>query len=251
MRLFRFNQSQTLAHDAVVEIDGRPVRLRVDGRSKRISIRLDVAGGQVIATAPTQRKLADAVVFARSRSDWIAARFDNLPQRAAFVPGQTLEIQGAPCVLERAAMRIKPRLVPATNAEPIRLIASGDDGAYASAVERTLKGEALRRLTERTAVHAAALNQPMPAVAIGDAKARWGSCTPAQRGRAASIRYSWRLVLATPTVLDYVAAHECAHLLEANHGPKFWALVHDLYGDHRPARAWLKAHGARLHAVGR
>jgi predicted metal-dependent hydrolase len=210
-----------------------------------------VAGRQVVATAPSPRRLADAVAFAKSRSAWIAARIDALPRGFAFAPGQTLEIQGEACLLERAAMRIRPRLVPATPDEPIRLVASGEGEAYAAAVARALKAEALRRLTERTRVHAAALAQPMPAVAVGDARARWGSCVPAQRGRGASIRYSWRLVLATPAVLDYVAAHECAHLLEANHGPKFWALVHDLYGDHRPARAWLKAHGARLHAVGR
>jgi predicted metal-dependent hydrolase len=252
MRLFRSHApAKALAHDDVVQVDGRPVRLRVDGRATRVSLRLDVAGRQVIATAPTPRKLADAVAFARSRSGWIGARLDALPQGFAFAPGQRLEIQGQGCVLERAAMRIRPRFVPATADEPIRLIASGEGETYAAAVQRALMAEALRRLTERTAVHAAALNQPMPRVGVGDAKARWGSCTPAQRGRPAGIRYSWRLILATPTVLDYVAAHECAHLLEANHGPRFWALVADLCGDHRPARAWLKAHGARLHAVGR
>jgi len=65
------------------------------------------------------------------------------------------------------------------------------------------------------------------------------------------IRYSWRLLLSPPTVLDYVCAHECAHLIEANHSPRFWAVVHGLIGDERPHRAWLRTHGARLHAVGR
>ena len=64
------------------------------------------------------------------------------------------------------------------------------------------------------------------------------------------IRYSWRLALAPLSVADYVAAHECAHLRELNHGPRFWALVHDLVGDPAPQRAWLREHGARLHAVG-
>ena len=73
---------------------------------------------------------------------------------------------------------------------------------------------------------------------------------PAQRGAGARIRYNWRLVLAPAMVLDYVAAHECAHLLEANHGPRFWALVQQLYGDLSPARAWLRTRGAELHAAG-
>ena len=66
----------------------------------------------------------------------------------------------------------------------------------------------------------------------------------------AKIRYVWRLVLAPPSVLDYVAAHECAHLHEANHGPRFWDLVRRLYGDPSPAKAWLRAHGQALHAAG-
>ena len=89
-----------------------------------------------------------------------------------------------------------------------------------------------------------------------DARGRWGSCTPARKaGFAASaqvgrIRYSWRLILAPYSVLDYVAAHECAHLVEANHGPNFWALVKDLVGEPKAHRAWLRAHGATLHAFG-
>jgi predicted metal-dependent hydrolase len=97
----------------------------------------------------------------------------------------------------------------------------------------------------------------MPKVAVADAKGRWGSCRPprpAGRGRkgdTGSIRYSWRLVLAPFEVADYVAAHECAHLLEANHGPRFWTHVRGLCGPEKAHRAWLRQHGARLHAFGR
>jgi predicted metal-dependent hydrolase len=111
-------------------------------------------------------------------------------------------------------------------------------------------------LTERTAIHAARLDRPMPAVAVMDAKARWGSCRPPRtRGFGAGvevgrIRYSWRLILAPYAVMDYVAAHECAHLVEANHSPRFWAAVRSLVGDPRPHRTWLRANGARLHALG-
>jgi predicted metal-dependent hydrolase len=79
---------------------------------------------------------------------------------------------------------------------------------------------------------------------------RWGSCRKAQGGEVARIRYNWRLILAPPWVLDYVAAHEAAHLIEANHSSAYWAIVNRIFGDHRPARAWLKGHGAGLHALG-
>jgi len=85
---------------------------------------------------------------------------------------------------------------------------------------------------------------------IMDAKGRWGSCRPPIKGGPASIRYSWRLALAPFAVADYVAAHECAHLVELNHGPRFWAQVKALVGDERPHRTWLRAEGARLHAFG-
>ena len=113
-----------------------------------------------------------------------------------------------------------------------------------------LKRRALAVLGERTAHYAARLGAPAPKVAVADAKSRWGSCHPGRAGGEGSIRYSWRLALAPFEVADYVAAHECAHLLELNHGPRFWAHVRDLVGDPRRHRAWLRAHGARLHAFG-
>jgi predicted metal-dependent hydrolase len=110
-----------------------------------------------------------------------------------------------------------------------------DDSTWSLKILRLAKREALVRLTERTAHHAAALGRPMPSVAIADPKARWGSCRPARPGHPAAIRYSWRLVLAPFAVADYVVAHECAHLVEANHGPRFWALCEQLSGDPGPA----------------
>jgi hypothetical protein len=89
-----------------------------------------------------------------------------------------------------------------------------------------------------------------PRFGLGDPRTRWGSCSPAHGRLGASIRLSWRLALAPPDIADYVAAHECAHLIEANHGPRFWAEVRRLIGDERPHRAWLRTHGAELHRFG-
>ena len=235
----------------LVEIDGRPVRLKVHASARRVSLRLDSAKREIVATAPNLRRLPDALAFAQSRAGWIAERLDALPEPQGFAPGQVISVAGAPCRLERPAMRIPPKIIPARDDEPARLLAyGGDQATFGRAVVRALKAEALGLLKARTAAHAAALGAAPPSVAVMDAKARWGSCTPAHAGKGASIRYVWRLILAPPFVLDYVAAHECAHLVEANHGPRFWALVRRLYGDHAAARAWLKAHGARLHGMG-
>jgi predicted metal-dependent hydrolase len=239
-----------LMDGAVVLIGAAAVRLKVNGRARRISLRVDVAHGEVVATAPNVRRLGDAVRFAESRSEWIAAQLGRLPQAVSLRPGTLIDMDGAPCRLERAAMRVKARLTPPTEDEPARLIAFGEGDAYARAATRALKAHALARLTERTAHHVQTLSQPMPEVTVMDARMRWGSCRQSQKGEAARIRYNWRLILAPPWVLDYVAAHEAAHLIEANHSPAYWAVVARLFGDHRPARAWLRAHGAALHAIG-
>lgn len=245
MTLFR----PTPKPDDLITVHGSPVRFKVNARARRISLRIDPKAREVAAVAPTARQLADALKFAQSRADWMAERLAALPVLRPLRPGMTIEVAGQPCRLERAAMRIAPRLIPATAEEPQRLVAYGSDEAFGRAAIRALKAEAEARLLERTGVHAAALRQPMPTVAVADAKGRWGSCKQAARGRPAAIRYSWRLILALPSVLDYVAAHEVAHLIEGNHGPRFWVLVDQLYGDHRAARRWLRTHGAAIQSV--
>ena len=91
-----------------------------------------------------------------------------------------------------------------------------------------------------------ALGRKAAAIRIADPKSRWGSCSP-----DGVLTFSWRLVLAPPHILDYLAAHEAAHLREMNHGPRFWALVERLHPAHREAREWLYLRGPSLSAVGR
>jgi predicted metal-dependent hydrolase len=245
MSLFR---RPTYSHGDRLDIDGAPVRLTVNPRARRVSLRLDRAHREVVAVAPTPRRLAEAAAFARERAGWIADRLAEIPDATPLKPGAAVELFGETVRLEIAPGR--PRLVPADLSGGARITAP-DDVAYADRAIRIIKREALSRLTERTAFYCQRLEAPMPPVAVMDARGRWGSCRPASPRAGAAIRYSWRLALAPFAVSDYVAAHECCHLLEANHGPRFWALVDRLVGDHRPQRAWLKANGARLHMFGR
>jgi predicted metal-dependent hydrolase len=231
-----------------LEVGGAPVRLKVHRRARRVSLRLDRVNREIIATAPSPRRLGEAVAFARQREGWIAARWAELPQGWPIGPGVTFEVFGAPVSLELGFGRA--RWVEAEGEAPARICAMGDGEGFARAVARQVKLKALAVFEARTAAHAAALGAPAPAVAVGDPRSRWGSCVPAGRDRPASIRYSWRLALAPFATADYVAAHECAHLLEPNHGPRFWAHVKALGFDPRPHRAWLREHGPQLHAFG-
>jgi predicted metal-dependent hydrolase len=118
-------------------------------------------------------------------------------------------------------------------------------------VIRAVREAALEVYRARAAAHCARLRIPAPTVALSNAHTRWGSCTSGGHGRAAAVRVSWRLALTPFEVADYVVAHECAHLLEQNHGPRFWTLVRDLVGDPAPHRAYLRREGPRLHGFGR
>ena len=231
-----------------LEIAGAVVRLKIHPRARRVSLRLDRTRREVVATAPSARRLAEAVEFARSRIDWICARLGELPAPRPLAPGRQLRLFDEPHVLARGEGRAR-RIAPEGGA-PGRLLAPGEDEAFARGAVRLLKREALAGLTRLTAAHAATLGEPAPEVRVMDARSRWGSCKPGLGRSPSIIRYSWRLALAPLSVADYVAAHECAHLRELNHSPRFWAVVHDLVGDPAPHRAWLREHGARLHAFG-
>jgi len=232
-----------------LSVAGVVVTLKIHRRARRVSLRLDRARGEIVATAPTARRLGEAAAFARERAGWIAERIAELPEAAPVAPGMVLKVFGETVRLAAGAGRA--RWLPATEHYPARICAMGEGEGYARAVILVLRKRALEVLTARTAHYAALLGAPMPKVAVADAKGRWGSCRPGRGGAPGSIRYSWRLALAPFEVADYVAAHECAHLLELNHGPKFWAHVKALVGEARPHREWLRAEGARLHAFGR
>lgn len=239
---------RTLADGDRLEVAGAVVRLKVHARARRVSLRLDRTRREVVATAPSPRRLPEAAAFARDRAAWITARLAELPAAEIIAPGVTLELFGLPCRLEAGAH--PARYFPATEDQPARIAARGEGEAYARAVIRVLKAQALKVMSERTAFYCERLEARLPSITIMDAKGRWGSCRPPLPNKPAAIRYSWRLALAPYAVADYVAAHECAHLRELNHGPRFWAHVTALVGDWRPHRDWLKAEGARLHAFG-
>jgi predicted metal-dependent hydrolase len=242
MKLFapRYVDGQTL------DVGGVMVRLRVSGRARRVSLRVDRLRGEAVAVAPTARRLADAAEFAASRRAWLAERLADRPAPAAtLAPDDELTVFGVAWRLRPDGRR--PRLEP--EEASLRLVGCGDGVVDPQLVLRAIRREAMNVFEGQAKGHCAALGVATPPLALMDARTRWGSCTPARAGRTASIRLSWRLALAPLAVADYVVAHECAHLLEANHGPRFWAHVRTLVGDERRHRRWLRDEGAGLHAV--
>jgi predicted metal-dependent hydrolase len=236
------------ADGQALDLGGLLVRLRVSARARRISLKVDRTRREAVATAPSARHLADAAAFARSRRAWLAERLAELPDEAeALAAGDRLTVFGVPWRLRPDGRR--PRLVDDPAGPGPWLAGCGQGAVDPQLVARAVRREAAEVFDERTAFHCQVLAVPTPPVAVIDARTRWGSCTPARPDRGASIRLSWRLAFAPWAVADYVVAHECAHLLEANHGPRFWAVVRRLVGDPRAHRAWLRSHGGGLHEI--
>ena len=220
-------------------------RLSVNPRARRLSIRIDARAGEAVLIASSERKLADVVAFARTKTSWMRERLAERPQGTPIAPGAVIDLFGKPTRLVAAGGAGAARLTEDADGP---LIASGGEGeAYARRVENLFKRVARETLQTRTDVHLRTLGQRPVKMSIADPKSRWGSCSPHNR----SIRYSWRVIMAPPAVIDYLAAHEVAHLVHADHSPAYWAVVQRLIGDHRPHRKWLRENGPALHAVGR
>jgi len=230
-------------------LDGLTVRLSVNPRARRLSIRIDGRAGEAVLVAPSERRLADAVAFARTRTDWMRERLAERPAGHPLAPGATVSLLGRPTRLLAGGGAGAARLSEDPGG-PI-IVSGGEGAAYARRVENLFRRVARETLQARTDHHLRALGQdagrgPVK-MSIADPKSRWGSCSPHNR----TIRYSWRVIMAPPAVVDYLAAHEVAHLVHADHSPAYWSVVQRLVGDHRPFRKWLRDHGPALHAVGR
>ena len=224
------------------------VRLHVNSRAKRLILRIDQKKGEAVAVAPSKRKLKEAVAFAKSKINWIAAQLDKITQDSLqFEEGVIIPLRGIPCQLTASGSGRLPKLAENTNTPdiPLTLHLPGAPETLPARALRYLKKAAKDDLAKAVAFHAERLGVKPARISIKDTRSRWGSCS-----HAGNLSFSWRLILADPYVLDYVAAHEVAHLKEMNHSPAFWAEVERTYPDWKPARNWLRTHGARLHAIG-
>lgn len=233
--------------DSVELLDGRivPLRVVVNPRAKRIGLRLDAARREAVAVAPTQRLAPKAAAFAIDRAGWIAMQLNKLPRTVRIEPGAIIPLRGSAHHLVMVRGRIAPHIIPARDEEPARIVAGAPDAeSFATRVRRFLVAEAKADLHDRVGVHAKTLGVTWKTLTVKDTVSRWGSCT--ENG---ALSFSWRVVLAPPHILDYLAAHETAHLRELNHSKRYWTQVKRCFPDYDTAEAWLRRHGAALHAI--
>lgn len=222
-------------------LGGAPLELRVNGRARRLRLRVDSRTGGLILTVPAGISKRRALAWAATHEEWAGRAVRSLPDRAGIGPAGVVPLFG------------RAHLVDWDPSRPRRIVRDGDRlvaGGPIEGLERRLllwlRREALALLAVETQEFAAMLGRRVDRVSVGDPRSRWGSCSS-----SGAIRYSWRLILAPDFVRRATVAHEVAHLEHMDHGARFHALVERLLGeDPRPARLWLRNEGAALHRIG-
>ena len=211
------------------------IQLRRSARARRMSLRVSRASGSVTLTLPHRVREATAMAFLSQHEDWLRKTLAARPVGVIAGIGSVVPVEACPVTLASGTGR-----VPSLQGDS--LILPGDPGRAGVRAQAFLRAMARDRLAAACDRHAAILGRSYAALTLRDTHSRWGSCTA--NGR---LMFNWRLIMAPPSVLDYVAAHEVAHLAEMNHGPDFWATVTRLFPGYEVQRRWLKTQGETLH----
>jgi predicted metal-dependent hydrolase len=231
-------KARRIVRRELLKIDGQAVELNVklNPQARRLIVKVNPATGEVMVIAPSKRALDRAVEFARGQSDWIARQLAKVPARVVLTPGAHVPLRGTDHLIVRADSG------PVSADSEARLIRVSGRAEHAPRrLADFLKKQAKREVEEKSFAFARLGLKPKR-ITVRDTASRWGSCSSTR-----SLSFSWRLILAPSFVLDYVVAHEVAHLKEMNHGARFWRLVAELVDDALPAQAWLSQHGTALH----
>lgn len=211
--------------------------LRRNVRCRRMILRLTSDGAGIVLTLPPRASEASAHRFVESSKDWIAKTMSARAPMVRFADSQMVLFQGTPYRV-RATGGSRGTITIADQ----EIIVPGQATHVPRRLKDWMKVQAKRELTQLSHSYAAAMGVKFRKLTLRDQTTRWGSCSS-----GGDLSYSWRLILAPAHVLDYVAAHEVAHLKEMNHGPGFWRLVLAHCKTAKESRKWLREHGRQLH----
>ncbi|WP_106745237.1 M48 family metallopeptidase [Yoonia maritima] len=221
-------------------LEGNPpiaVSLRRSARAKRLSLRVSRLDGRVTLTMPHRTPDQEGIAFLRVQEPWLRGHLAELSPVSKVTLGGALMVRGQMLPILHADVR---RLHITETAVEVPVGAK----SIGMVIPKRLKNMARDALVAASDRYSAELGRSYSKLTIRDTRSRWGSCSS-----AGALMYSWRLIMAPPEVLDYVAAHEVAHLQEMNHAPEFWAVVSHLCPDYKAHRDWLRKNGDQLHRV--
>ncbi|TRL38975.1 M48 family metallopeptidase [Rhizobium straminoryzae] len=220
-----------------------PLTIREHARATRITLRIEPGGRALRLTVPIGLKTREVDAFLARHDGWLRTKLSRFSPETGLRPGAMLSLRGVPHrIVHTGSLRGLTEAVEEGGEPVIRV--SGLEDHLGRRLEAFLKKEARYDLERLSAIHAGRIGKAIRSLTLKDTRSRWGSCS-----WQGNLSFSWRIVMAPPLVIDYLAAHEVAHLKEMNHGPQFWALCGELCPDMETARRWLKAHGSQLHAI--
>jgi predicted metal-dependent hydrolase len=227
------------------EVAGRSLPLRIveNQRAKRLTLRIDAGGQGLRVTVPPGMRMAEVERFLDRHRGWLEARLAKIPDRPTLRPGVRIPIRGVPHLIVHEAAR--GTVEAAMGDDGPLLIVRGDRRFLTRRIADYLKREAKRDIEALVDKHTAMAGRRARSIRFKDTTSRWGSCSA-----EGNLSFSWRIMMAPPAVINYLVAHEVAHLKEMNHGPKFWKLCRELCPDTERCRAWLKRNGGALQAIG-
>jgi predicted metal-dependent hydrolase len=216
------------------------VPIRRDRRARQITIHIDASIGGAKIVMPAYAAVADAMAAVREHEEWLLDRLSKLPPRIPFADGAVIPFRGV-----NHRIRHFPGLRGIVQCVDGEIHVSGRAEHVARRVTDWLKSEAQRTISPICLAKAARIDRRVRRIVVRSQRARWGSC-----GANGHLSFNWRLILAPDSVLDYVVAHEVAHLVEMNHSPAFWRVVRRLTRDMEPSREWLNRKGQQLYRFG-
>lgn len=220
-------------------VPGNPpleVVVRRSARARRLTLRVSRIDGRVTLTLPARTSVREGRAFVTDRADWIRAQIEDAPSVNKAEVGGMLPFRGA-------ELEILGGPVRAPREEPGRIIVPANRPT-ARTLHAWLKLRAREALIEASTRYAGHVDRRFDRITLRDTRSRWGSCSSER-----NLMYSWRLIMAPPEVLDYVAAHEVAHLVHMDHSAAFWSVVERISPDHKLHRRWLREHGPSLHRI--
>jgi predicted metal-dependent hydrolase len=223
--------------------DGRfEIAIRRHPRSKRLSLRLSRATGEMVLTMPHRASLASAKSFAQAYAGWIATRMQKQLEIIPLGAGSVFPLRGMMTMIVNHPRVAGGVMLTCDENGDAQLHVGGDEKHVPRRVKDYLKKQALLDMTAAVKRYEAKSGLKSSRITLRDTVSRWGSCSSQK-----ALNFSWRLIMAPPLVLDYLAAHEVTHLKEMNHSPRYWALLNALCPHVEEAERWLKKHGAGLH----
>lgn len=219
------------------------LELKVSKRARRMALRLDTQRRVINLVVPHRTSLSKAFDFARTHKDWIIEKLATLPAPVPFVRGAVVPVLGLD---RRISVRYRPdaRTTDISLTRHKILVVTNKEDPSAR-IARFLREKAREKIEALAHEKAALIGKNIKTVQIRDTKTRWGSCAT-----GGHLSFSWRLIFAPYAALDYVVAHEVAHLMHMNHGPKFWALCEELSLHYEAGKSWMSDHGHTLMRYG-